>query len=92
VPVVFAHTTSGANWVTSTVLLQERTEDGFRGRVFATEWLLLTLADTASILAASILLERGVIDLRQGFALFAGVQIVCAILWLVTVVPKEAGS
>ena len=92
VPVVIAHTTSGANWVTSTVLLQERTEDSFRGRVFATEWLLLTLADTASILAASILLERGVIDLRQGFALFAGVQIVCAILWLVTVVPKEAGS
>ena len=59
--------------------------------MFATEWLLLTLADTASILVASILLERGVIDLRQGFALFAGVQIVCGVLWLVTVARKEAG-
>ncbi len=92
VPVVVAHTTSGANWVTSTVLLQERTEDGFRGRVFATEWLLLTLADTVSILAASILLERGILDLRQGFMLFAGVQVVCGGLWLLTVARKEAAA
>ena len=41
----------------STVLLQHRTEDRYRGRVFATEWLLLTGADTLSILAASVLLE-----------------------------------
>ncbi len=90
VPVVFAHTTSGANWVTSTVLLQERTEDRFRGRVFATEWLLITLADTTSILVASVLLERGVLGLRQGFFVFAGVQIVCGVLFLLTVARQEA--
>ncbi len=43
--VVLAHTPSGANWVASTVLLQKRTPDRYRGRVFATEWLLITLVD-----------------------------------------------
>ncbi|MCP4203985.1 MAG: MFS transporter [bacterium] len=90
IPVVLAHTTSGANWVTSTVLLQERTEDRFRGRVFATEWLLITLSDTVSILVASILLERGVVDLRQGFLFFAAVQVVCGVVWLATVARQEA--
>ena len=31
IPVFVAHTTSGANWVTSTVLLQERAEDRAMG-------------------------------------------------------------
>lgn len=90
IPVFLAHTTSGANWVTSTVLLQERTEDRYRGRVFATEWLLITLADTASILVASVLLERGLLDLRQGFVAFAAFQVVCGLFWLATVARREA--
>ncbi len=87
--VILAHSTSGANWVMSTVLLQKRTEDRYRGRVFATEWLLVMLADTVSILAASVLLETGVLDLRGSFQAFALLQIFCGVLWLVLVVPKE---
>lgn len=89
VAVVIAHALSGANWVLSTVLLQQRTEDAYRGRVFATDWLLVMLADTIAILAASTLLESGVIDLRMGFIVFAIAQILCGLLWLVTVVPQE---
>jgi MFS family permease len=84
VPIVVAHAGSGANWVLSTIELQRRTEDRFRGRAFATDWLLVTLADSASILAASLLLEAGVLTLAQGFVAFAGLQVLCGVLWLAT--------
>ncbi len=87
--VVAAHTASGANWVLATVMLQKRTEDRYRGRVFATEWLLVMLAHTVSILAASILLEYDVLDLRLSFLAFALIQVACGLLWIVLVVPKE---
>ena len=87
--VMLAHSTSGANWVMSNVLLQKRTEDRFRGRVFATEWLLVMLADTVSILAASLLLETGLLDLRANLLAFALLQVFCGLLWIVLVVPKE---
>jgi hypothetical protein len=89
VPVVVAHAGSGANWVLSTVELQRRTEDRFRGRAFATEWLLITAADSVSILAVSLLLEAGWLSLAGGFALCAGLQIACGAAWLATVVPAE---
>jgi len=87
--VILAHAPSGANWVASTVLLQRRTEDRFRGRVFSAEWLAMTLADSVSILTASLLLESGAVTLRSGVMVFAGVQIVCGALWTVLVVPAE---
>ena len=40
-PIFRAHAASGANWVFSTVLLQQRTIDAYRGRVFASEMLLV---------------------------------------------------
>lgn len=89
IPIVIAHSGSGANWVFANVLLQRRTEDRFRGRVFATEWLLLMLADTVSILAASALLEAGWLTLRGGFLTFAGVQVVTAAVWFLTVARWE---
>ena len=87
--VVFAHAPSGANWVASSVLLQKRTLDRYRGRVFATEWLLVTLADSLSILTASLLMEAGVLSLRSGILLYGGVQVLCGLAWVVMVVPKE---
>ncbi len=87
--VVVAHSASGANWVLATVMLQERTEDLFRGRVFATEWLLVMLADTVSILLASLLLETGAIGLRAAFAVFGCTMIVFGFAWLRIVVPLE---
>ena len=87
--VVMAHAASGANWVLATVLLQQRSADRLRGRVFATEWLFVLFTESISILAASLLLEAGVLDLNQAFAAFASLQVVCGIVWLLTVVPAE---
>jgi hypothetical protein len=88
-PVVVAHAGSGANWVLSTVELQRRTEDRFRGRAFATEWLLVTVADSLSILVASLLLEAGWLSLAGGLALCAATQVACGAAWLLVVVPAE---
>lgn len=87
--VLLAHLPSGANWVLSTVLLQQRTEDRYRGRVFSTEWLLLMLVDSLAILAASLVLEAGWLELRTAIAVFAGLQLVSGVLWLLLVVPRE---
>jgi len=89
IPIVLAHSGSGANWVFANVLLQRRTEDRFRGRVFATEWLLLLTADAVSILIASSLLEAGWLTLRQGFLAFGLVQVVTAAAWFATVARWE---
>lgn len=87
--VAFAHAASGANWVLSTTLLQERSEDRFRGRVVATDWLLVTLVDSVSILAASLLLEAGV-GLPAVIAGLGTVQVATGLVWLATVVPADA--
>lgn len=87
--VMGAHAASGANWVLSTVLLQERTADRYRGRVFGTEWLLVLLCEAASIVAAVLLLERGVLSLRTAFLVFGGLQVVSGLAWLAVVVPRE---
>jgi MFS family permease len=87
--VLFAHAASGTNWVLSTVLLQMRTEDRFRGRVFATDWLLVALVESAAVLLASLLLEAGWAELRTLFFAFASVQVLTGIGWLLVVVPRE---
>ena len=87
--VMLAHCFSGANWVFSTVLLQERAPDAYRGRVFSTEWLLLTLVDSVTILAASLLLEYGYLTLRQGFLFFSAFMVFNGVLWLVLGAPAE---
>lgn len=87
--VVLAHAPSGANWVASTVLLQKRTVDSYRGRVFSAEWLAVTVADSVSILTASLLLQSGAITLGTGVLIFAVVQILCGALWILLVVPAE---
>ena len=86
--VVFAHAASGANWVLSTTLLQERTEDAFRGRVISTDWLLVTLVESASILAASALVEAGV-ALAAVIGGLALLEIAGALAWGLWVVPAE---
>ena len=87
--VVFAHAASGANWVLSTTLLQERSRDAFRGRVIATDWLLVTLVESASIFVASLLLEAGlgIVTVVVGLAL---VEVVSGLAWIAVVVPAEA--
>ena len=53
-----AHMGGSVLWVYSTVLLQSTVEDEFRGRVFATELALLTLALAASNYVTGELLDR----------------------------------
>ncbi|MCB1036471.1 MAG: MFS transporter [Acidobacteria bacterium] len=87
--VLLAHTFSGANWVLSTVLLQKRTEDAYRGRVFSSDWLLVTLADTVAILTASLLLESGTLTLIPVLRIFALAQFATGLAYLALVVPRE---
>jgi len=87
--VLLAHAASGANWVLASVLLQQRTEDAFRGRVFATEWLGVLFSESCSILAASMLLEWQVLSLREAVLAFALVQGLIGLAWLAVIVPRE---
>ena len=87
--VLLAHAASGANWVTSTVLLQKRSDDNYRGRVFSTEWLLFTLGNSLSVILASILLEWQLFELQQLITLYAAGLIVAGLLWLATVANWE---
>lgn len=84
-----AHTAGGTQWVLSTILLQRRTVDRFRGRVFATEWLMLTLADATSIFVASMLIDRGILDLRGAFLVFGLALLAAGVLWSLVVLPIE---
>ena len=87
--VVLGHAASGGNWVLSTVILQKRTEDRYRGRVFSTDWLFVMTAESLSILVGSALLEVGWLTLESAILVFAGVQMACGLGWLVIVVPRE---
>ena len=87
--VTFGHAASGANWVLSTVLLQERSEDAWRGRVFSTDFLLMTLLNGFSTLAASLLLEYTDMTLREGIQIFAVLQVLSGIVWIALVMPGE---
>jgi MFS family permease len=87
--VLLAHAASGANWVTSTVLLQKRSEDNFRGRVFSTEWLLFTLGNSLSVVVASVLLEWQIVALQTLISLYAVGLMAAGLLWLATVTNWE---
>lgn len=87
--VLVAHAASGVNWVTSTVLLQRRTPDTFRGRVFSSEWLLFTLTQSLSVLLASLALEWGWSSLRGTITLFSAAMVTVGLGWIALVVPLE---
>ncbi len=87
--VFFAHTASGANWVMSTVLLQRRTPDPIRGRVFSLEWVYLTLAQSGSVALASLLLDNQWVTLDTAILLFAILLASTGIGWLSTIVKRE---
>lgn len=87
--VTIAHMSSGSIWVMSTVLLQRRAPDTFRGRAFSTEWLLFTLAQSVSVTAASLVLEFNIVTLEQTISLFALILMLLGAWWLIRVVPRE---
>ena len=87
--VFLSHGSSGINWVLSTTLLQERTEDEWRGRVAGTDYLLLTAMMGFSALGAGMVLEGGFMSLRETIALTAIIQIAMGLVWLVFATPRE---
>jgi len=92
IPIMIAHAASGLNWVFSTVMLQHRTEDEFRGRVFSTEWLFVLVADSFSILAASLILQSGLMNLQNTVLVFGIIQVITGLIWLKSVVPAERAT
>ncbi|TDI76264.1 MAG: hypothetical protein E2O84_03120 [Bacteroidetes bacterium] len=92
IPVMIAHAAGGLNWVFSTVMLQYRTEDEFRGRVFSTEWLFVLVADSFSILAASLILQSGLMNLQNTVLVFGIIQVITGLIWLKSVVPAERAT
>ncbi len=89
IPVMLAHTAGGANWVFSTVMLQQRVVDQYRGRVFATEWLLVMGMESISIFIASLILELELLSLVQVVVVFGIVSVLSGAGWLYLVVPAE---
>lgn len=87
--VLLAHMASGSNWVMSTVLLQRRAPDIFRGRVFSTEWLLFTLAQSVSVTIASLILEFGFLSIRECMFTFSVLLILSGAFWLTKIAPLE---
>tara|TARA_B100002051_G_C16680133_1_gene609311 strand:- start:45 stop:1325 length:1281 start_codon:yes stop_codon:yes gene_type:complete len=87
--VVLGHASSAINWVLSTVLLQERSDDEWRGRLFSTDFLMMTTVNGLSTLAASLMLEFTEITLREGIRLFAFLQVLSGIIWVILMLPKE---
>ncbi|MEX0844720.1 MAG: MFS transporter [Balneolaceae bacterium] len=87
--VLLAHCASGANWVTSTVLLQKRTQDTFRGRVFSTEWFLFTIGSSISTIIASLILESGLMTVKPLIMVYGGIMALGGIFWTFTITKNE---
>ncbi|HAW79403.1 MAG TPA: MFS transporter, partial [Balneola sp.] len=87
--VFLAHSASGANWVMSTILLQKRTTDTFRGRIFSTEWLLFTIANSFSVMVAAACLELDLIGVKPLIMIYGGVMITAGIVWTLSVTKQE---
>ena len=76
-----AHAGGSACWTSSTTLLQQQTEDRFRGRVFSAEAAGMTLALSASSFVAGRLVDAGV-DPRTVAIGTGAVTLIPAALWL----------
>ena len=87
--VLLAHAASGANWVKSTVLLQKRTTDVFRGRVFSTEWLLFTLTNSISVMIAALILEFEIVEVKTLMMIYGGMMAIAGLTWGTTVTKAE---
>jgi hypothetical protein len=82
VPITLAHAASGANWVLSTVLLQEMVPDYVRGRVFAAELMVLMSIEALVVIGAAALLEGGVFSLTGAFVAFAALQLATGLAYM----------
>ncbi|TNH31242.1 MFS transporter [Micromonospora orduensis] len=77
--VFVAHFAGGSNWVMSNFALQGEVPDRLRGRVFATDMMLATLAISVSQLAVALIVD--VVDERVVLAGCGLVTLVYAVGW-----------
>jgi MFS family permease len=81
IPLIVAHCGGSAAWTASTTLLQELTEDRFRGRVFSAEFAFCTLTLALCSFAAGLLADGGVPVRTLAYAT-GGLMIAPALAWL----------
>jgi MFS family permease len=77
--VTVAHMAGGGNWVFSNFALQMEVPDELRGRVFATDMMIATLAISVSLLMAGALVDR--IGPRLVVAVCASVTLLYGVVW-----------
>jgi len=77
--VIVAHLAGGGNWTMSNYALQLEVPDELRGRVFATDMMIATLAISASLLVVGALVD--VLELRVLIAGCASATLLYAIGW-----------
>jgi MFS family permease len=77
--VTVAHIAGGANWVLSNYALQQHVPDRLRGRVFSTDFMLATLAVTASQVLAGVLSDS--VNLRLLASAGGAATLVYALVW-----------
>jgi MFS family permease len=94
--VMVAHVSGGGNWTISNYALQVEVPDELRGRVFATDMMIVTLAISASILLAGALVDH--VNPRVPVAICGGLTVTCALVWrlatrrLLRTSPVAAGA
>jgi hypothetical protein len=77
--VVVAHVAGGGNWVMSSYALQIEVPDVLRGRVFAADTMITTLAVTFSTLMVGFFVDS--IDVHVLIACCGAVTLAYAIIW-----------
>jgi len=77
--VILAHSASGANWVLSTVMMQQWVEDEVRGRVFSADMLILSVAFSTSTSVAGYLMENTDLGIQNGIMMFASVMVLSGV-------------
>jgi MFS family permease len=77
--VVVAHLAGGGNWTMSNFALQLEVPDALRGRVFATDMMLATLAVSVSLLVFGLLID--LVELRVLIAGCASATLLYSIGW-----------
>ena len=88
--VFVAHFAGGTNWVMSNYALQSEVPDRLRGRVFATDLMLATLAISVSQLAVAAVVDS--VDERVILASCALVTLLYAIGWRIATRRLSLGS
>jgi len=88
--VFVAHLAGGTNWVMSSYALQAEVPDRLRGRVFATDLMLATLAISVSQLAVAAVVDS--VDERVILASCASVTLLYAVGWRIATWRLSLGS